>query len=125
VARFLDDVLRLLKRLSEPSTWADHAAGQIADRGSLDALVESHDFRVISPLLPLFATGDARSRQAAQAIALHRDRLPGVPPCQAYADGGPATVGNIQLRCRTHDLYEAALLFDEGHFVREVGLNWL
>ena len=23
------------------------------------------------------------------------------------------------------NLYEAALLFDEGHFVREVGLNWL
>src|SRR4051812_28202922 len=37
-----------------------------------------------------------------------------------YADGGPATVDNIQLRCRAHNQYEAALVFpvappDEGH----------
>jgi HEAT repeat protein len=69
VARFLDDVLRLLKRLREPSTPVDHAAGPAAEGTSLDELVESGDFRVVPPLLPLFATGDARSRQAAQAIA--------------------------------------------------------
>ena len=29
----------------------------------------------------------------------------------AYADGGPATVENIELRCRAHNQYEAELLF--------------
>ena len=30
---------------------------------------------------------------------------------QPYADGGPATVNNIQFRCRAHNRYEAELLF--------------
>jgi len=30
---------------------------------------------------------------------------------QPFADGGPATVDNVQLRCRTHNQYEADLLF--------------
>jgi len=28
-----------------------------------------------------------------------------------HADGGPATVANIQLRCRAHNAYEASLFF--------------
>jgi hypothetical protein len=31
-----------------------------------------------------------------------------------YADGGAATVDNIQLRCRAHNQYEAGLAFDAG-----------
>ena len=39
---------------------------------------------------------------------------------QPYAEGGPANVENIQLRCRAHNLYEASLLFgNEVESVRE------
>ena len=30
---------------------------------------------------------------------------------QPYAEGGKATVENIELRCRTHNAYEAELMF--------------
>jgi hypothetical protein len=33
---------------------------------------------------------------------------------QAYADAGAATVENLQLRCRAHNQYEAALQFGES-----------
>ena len=33
---------------------------------------------------------------------------------QPYAEGGPASVDNIQLRCRAHNLYEASLFFGSG-----------
>jgi hypothetical protein len=37
-----------------------------------------------------------------------------------YGDGGPATPGNVELRCRAHNQYEAALLFgDARDIVRE------
>lgn len=38
-----------------------------------------------------------------------------------FAAGGPATVANIQLRCRAHNAYEAALFFamDDSDLVRE------
>ncbi len=32
---------------------------------------------------------------------------------QAYADDGPATTKNVELRCRAHNQYEAALLFED------------
>jgi 5-methylcytosine-specific restriction endonuclease McrA len=38
---------------------------------------------------------------------------------QPYADGGPATVANIQLRCRAHNAHEARLLFEQAPAVRE------
>lgn len=42
-----------------------------------------------------------------------------------YADGGPATVGNIELRCRAHNQYEATLMFsDPADFVREAAAVW-
>jgi 5-methylcytosine-specific restriction endonuclease McrA len=42
-----------------------------------------------------------------------------------YADGGAATVANIELRCRAHNQYEAALLFaDAGEMVRETAAAW-
>jgi hypothetical protein len=42
-----------------------------------------------------------------------------------YANGGAATVGNIELRCRAHNQYEAELLFaDEGDMVRETASAW-
>jgi hypothetical protein len=42
-----------------------------------------------------------------------------------YADGGPATVGNIELRCRAHNQYEATLMFDGRHdVVRESAAIW-
>ena len=31
-----------------------------------------------------------------------------------YADGGAATVANIELRCRAHNQYEASLFFGAG-----------
>jgi hypothetical protein len=31
-----------------------------------------------------------------------------------YADGGPATTANIELRCQAHNAYEASLLFESG-----------
>ena len=37
--------------------------------------------------------------------------------CQPFADGGKATVENIELRCRAHNAYEAQLFF--GDVVRE------
>jgi hypothetical protein len=40
-----------------------------------------------------------------------------------YADGGSATVQNIELRCRAHNQYEAALLFGND-VVREEHLAW-
>ena len=46
---------------------------------------------------------------------------------QPFAEGGPATAGNIQLRCRAHNLYEASLFFGDGadDFVREApGPAW-
>jgi 5-methylcytosine-specific restriction endonuclease McrA len=43
----------------------------------------------------------------------------------AYADGGAATVANIELRCRAHNQYEAALLFtDVEEMVRETAAAW-
>jgi HNH endonuclease len=30
---------------------------------------------------------------------------------EPYARGGPATVENIQLRCRAHNAYEASMFF--------------
>ena len=42
-----------------------------------------------------------------------------------YAAGGAATVDNIQLRCRAHNLYEATLFFGDGSdCVRERGVSW-
>ena len=42
-----------------------------------------------------------------------------------HAVGGPATVENIQLRCRAHNLYEATLFFDGvTDCVRERGSAW-
>ena len=38
-----------------------------------------------------------------------RARLARVPPCHPIADGGVATAGNIQLRCRAHNQHEADL----------------
>ena len=29
-----------------------------------------------------------------------------------FTDGGPATVANIELRCRSHNAYEASLYFE-------------
>ena len=52
----------------------------------------------------LCVRGDGRS-------PLPGARLPGVPPRQPYALGGEATVANIQLRCRSHNAYEARLYF--------------
>ncbi|HEU4893970.1 MAG TPA: HNH endonuclease [Vicinamibacterales bacterium] len=40
-----------------------------------------------------------------------------------YADGGSATVRNIELRCRAHNQYEAALLFGND-VVREERAAW-
>lgn len=68
MARFLDNLLRLLNRLVEPSTQADDAAGALSKADALNALAESGDFRIVPHLLPFFAKGDALSRQAAQAI---------------------------------------------------------
>lgn len=36
-----------------------------------------------------------------------------------YADGGAATVDNIQLQCRAHNLHEARLWFDDPPMARE------
>jgi 5-methylcytosine-specific restriction endonuclease McrA len=44
---------------------------------------------------------------------------------QPHATGGPATADNIQLRCRSHNLYEATLFFgDGGECVREWVETW-
>ena len=44
---------------------------------------------------------------------------------EPYAAGGAGTVGNIQLRCRAHNLYEASLFFgDGGDGVRESLVEW-
>ena len=44
---------------------------------------------------------------------------------EPYAFGGPATVANIQLRCRAHNLYEASLCFGDGSdAVRESRVEW-
>lgn len=41
---------------------------------------------------------------------------------QPYAAGGPATVGNIQLRCRAHNQFEAELF--SGNVAREALVSW-
>ena len=42
-----------------------------------------------------------------------------------YADGGAATVRNIELRCRAHNQYEAVLVFgDPNDVVREERVAW-
>ena len=41
-----------------------------------------------------------------------------------YADGGLATIENIELRCRAHNQYEASLLFGERSEVREAAAVW-
>jgi hypothetical protein len=45
---------------------------------------------------------------------------------EPHAAGGAATVGNIQLRCRAHNLYEASLWFGEygADSVRESCAEW-
>ena len=47
----------------------------------------------------------AGGRRCAQTVFLEFHHL------QAYANGGPATVANIALRCRRHNQYEADLVF--------------
>ena len=47
----------------------------------------------------------------ARADAMHRAHVPGVPSPRPYAQGGPATVENISLRCRRHNQYEAEVAF--------------
>jgi hypothetical protein len=42
---------------------------------------------------------------------------------EPYAVGGEATVGNVELRCRAHNAYEARLFFGEG-VVREDRPQW-
>jgi hypothetical protein len=41
---------------------------------------------------------------------------------EPHADGGPATVENIALRCRNHNAYEAELIF--GHFAPASDREW-
>jgi hypothetical protein len=43
---------------------------------------------------------------------------------EPFATGGAATVGNIELRCRAHNLYEARLFFGEST-VREEHASWV
>ena len=44
---------------------------------------------------------------------------------QPFAEGGPATLENIQLRCRAHNQYEARLWFKSGsEEVRERGVDY-
>jgi hypothetical protein len=44
---------------------------------------------------------------------------------EPYATGGPATVGNIELRCKSHNQYEAMLFLGEGDgVVRERGASF-
>jgi hypothetical protein len=40
---------------------------------------------------------------------------------EPFAEGGPSTIANVQLRCKAHNLYEASLFFGDGaESVREV-----
>lgn len=44
---------------------------------------------------------------------------------EPLAEGGQATVANIQLRCKAHNLYEASLFFGEGgNCVREAAMTF-
>jgi hypothetical protein len=43
---------------------------------------------------------------------------------EPFADGGQATVANIQLRCKAHNLYEASLFFGGADCVREPGITF-
>ena len=44
---------------------------------------------------------------------------------EPFAEGGQATVANIQLRCKAHNLYEASLFFGEGgDCVREPAMTF-
>jgi hypothetical protein len=42
---------------------------------------------------------------------------------QPFADGGETTAGNLQLRCRAHNAYEATLYF-EPSVVREAAATY-
>jgi hypothetical protein len=42
--------------------------------------------------------------------------------CEPYAIGGEATVTNVSLRCRAHNVYEAQLLFGPGAFATAMPL---
>jgi hypothetical protein len=54
-------------------------------------------------------------RQSSTGLHYHH-RLP-------FADGGPTTVDNLELRCRAHNSYEAEQWFGPL-FVRETGVAW-
>jgi hypothetical protein len=44
---------------------------------------------------------------------------------EPFAEGGLATVENIQLRCKAHNLYEASLVFgDRADCVKESAAVW-
>jgi len=44
---------------------------------------------------------------------------------EPFAEGGQATVANVQLRCKAHNLYEASLFFGEGgNRVREPAMTF-
>ena len=43
--------------------------------------------------------------------------------CEPYAIGGEATVTNVSLRCRAHNVYEAQLLFGPGAFAAAMPLS--
>jgi hypothetical protein len=53
-------------------------------------------------------------RARRNARALSRARVPRVPSLEPYAVGGAATVENIELRCRAHNVHEAKQYFGTG-----------
>jgi len=40
-----------------------------------------------------------------------------------FADGGPTTLDNLQLRCRAHNAYEAKTYFD-SFVLRDASRDW-
>ena len=65
------------------------------------------------------------ARSLAAAAGARRRAFWSFTNVEPYATGGSATIENIQLRCKAHNLYEAALFFgDGGDCVREFTAEW-
>jgi hypothetical protein len=85
-----------------------------------------------SPLSPCSrapATFRQRTRRRSMRLrrscrTLHGDGRPAIPSPSSFADGGPTTADNLELRCPAHNAYEAEL-WSGALFVRETPFTWV
>jgi hypothetical protein len=113
LATILDRALTLLLRDAERTKFAatERPKGEAADHEPRNGRASR---RVPAPVRRVvWARDEGRCRfvgRQGQCSETGRLEFHHVVP---FADGGPTTIENIELRCRAHNVYESALVFGE------------